>query len=354
MKLFSCHACHALLFFESVSCVRCGHTLAYLPDAGLMSAMNALPDGGVWEAQAPAVRGQRFRLCRNSTEFGVCNWAVPIDDPDPLCRACRLNAIIPNLSEPGAREAWARIEVAKHRLVYSLLSLGLPVETRSAPEGPGLAFEFMRDTEDEKVWTGHNDGVITINIAEADDPFREKTRVQLGEPYRTLLGHFRHEIGHYYWDRLVAGTPMLARFREVFGDESPSYADAMSVHYENGPRADWQARYVSAYASAHPWEDWAETWAHYLHMVDTLETARAFGLSLKPSPVAEAKPPPATAPGWADFRSFDDLWSGWVALTAALNSLNRSMGLPDSYPFVLSPVALDKLRFVHEVVQDSG
>jgi hypothetical protein len=372
MKLFSCHRCQQLLFFESTCCINCGFTLAYLPDRDLIGAIAPDQDGGGgWRALAPAAEGARYRLCANSVQHGVCNWAIPASEtqaagPEGLCQACRLNRVIPNLSEPGAREAWGRLEAAKRRVIYSLNALGLPIETRTEANGRGLAFDFMKDAGQQKVWTGHSDGLITINIAEADDPFREKMRVNLGEPYRTLLGHFRHEIGHYYWDRLIKDGWFLDRFRALFGDERQDYEAAKQQHYGQAGgswQADggWQTRFVSQYASMHPWEDWAETWAHYLHMVDTLETARAFGLSIRPAPVQAPDGAAVVSPRAAarvtvaarrlDLHSFDDLMASWVPLTIALNSLSRSMGVPDTYPFVLSPAAVEKLAFVHEVVE---
>jgi hypothetical protein len=361
MKLFACSRCQQLVFFENITCTRCGQALAYLPDREQMSGIDrveapavTLPGGAppaqLWRAQA--AHGAAYRLCRNWTEHAVCNWAVPVEDPHELCQACRLNLIIPRLSDSFARTAWARLEVAKRRLVYSLLRLGLPV----APKGEaadGLAFSFMQDRPGEKVSTGHDGGVITINIAEADDPFREKMRARLDEPYRTLLGHFRHEIGHYYWARLVRPTDWLSRCRALFGDDRADYAGAVERHYETGAPPDWPARFVSAYASTHPWEDWAETFAHYLHMVDTLETARAYGLSVLPEPTtARTKVrAPAVSPRRLDFHDFGDLLDGFAPVTLVLNDLNRSMGLPDPYPFVLSPIAVEKLRFVHDVLE---
>ena len=59
-----------------------------------------------------------------------------------------------------------------------------------------------------------------------------------------------------------------------------SYAAALQAHYaKGGDVGPWAERHVSAYASAHPWEDWAETWAHYLHMMDAVDTALGFGMS---------------------------------------------------------------------------
>jgi hypothetical protein len=242
-------------------------------------------------------------------------------------------------------------------LLYTLFDLGLPVESKSEDQAHGMAFQFLEDDPAVgAVFTGHEAGVITINIAEADDPFREKMRVQLGEGYRTLLGHFRHEIGHHYWNRLVEPGDWLPRFRERFGDERADYGQAQQRHYDRGPPPDWSVHCVSPYASMHPWEDWAETWAHYLHMTDTVETARAHGLALRPRPVTDGDPPhtPAVRTTRLDPRRFDDLVASWFPLTVALNSLNRSMGLADIYPFVLSETAVEKLRFVHEVIDAAG
>ncbi|HEX3849874.1 MAG TPA: putative zinc-binding metallopeptidase, partial [Polyangiaceae bacterium] len=244
-------------------------------------------------------------------------------------------------------------EVAKRRLVYTLLELGLPLESKEDQPQTGLAFAFKQDGLDgQRVLTGHCDGLVTINIREADAPSREQTRVQLGERYRTLLGHFRHESGHYYWDRLVRDSAWLEDFRVLFGDEQADYAEAVKRHYAT-PKLDWADEYVTAYATMHPWEDWAETWAHYLHMVDTLETARSYGLALRPSPIGGATSEVVSARR-VHFDHFEDLIAAWVPLTVALNSLNRSMGLPDLYPFVLAERVIAKLRFVHQVVDKAS
>ena len=210
MKLFICNACQQAVHFENSQCVRCGHALAYLPDRATLTAIEPLPDdAGRFVALAPVAEGARYRSCGNQLDHGACNWAVPEADDHRFCRACRLNEVIPNLADDKAREAWLKLEQSKRRLVYTLLALDLPVEPRA--EAPnGLAFSFRQDLPGaEKVMIGHERGLITINIAEADSPFREKTRIELGESYRTLLGHFRHEIGHYYWERLVADSPRL-------------------------------------------------------------------------------------------------------------------------------------------------
>lgn len=357
MKLFTCPSCKQVLHFENTRCEQCGRCLAYLPELQTLSSLDPVAttegeaEAAVSEfvALAPEADGRRVRLCHNYETYDACNWAIPAESGDTFCQSCALNEVIPNLDTPEARQAWVRLETAKRRLIYSLSALGFPLEPRSAPGG--LAFSFKATTPEESVFTGHSDGLITINIAEASDPFREKTREQMGEPYRTVLGHFRHEIGHYYWDRLIKDGDRLEPFRALFGDETLDYAEAQKQHYEQGPPADWASRFVSAYASMHPWEDWAETFAHYLHMVDTLETARAYGLAIAPRAVSGAEMP-GVATRRLHFDDFDDLIAAWFPLTNALNSLNRSMGLPDLYPFVLSGPATAKLRFVHDVVTE--
>ena len=351
MKLFTCSNCLQLLFFENVRCGRCAQQLAYLPDYGILSALAPAGDPD-FTALAPEANGKKYRLCDNYTRYGVCNWAVPSDSPQTLCQSCRLNHLIPNLCEPGAREAWQKLEAAKRRLLFTILEFGLPLEAGD-PSGYSLGFSFDKDHDDERVFTGHSDGLITINIAESDNPFREKIREQMGETYRTLLGHFRHEVGHYYWDRLVQGTNWHDPFRTEFGDESADYTESMKRHYESGPPPNWPLEFVSAYASMHPWEDWAETFAHYLHMVDTLETAHSHGLALSPKPAGGAQVETMNARR-SRFDHFDELIAAWFPLTIAMNSLNRSMGLPDLYPFVLSERAVQKIRFVHEVFMEKG
>lgn len=358
MKLFTCTSCTQVVFFENVVCTKCGHTLAYLQDHAVISAIEPAPveagaatggAAGVFVALAPEAQGARYKLCANSTQFQTCNWALPVDDQESYCRSCALNQTIPNMADNHALDGWHRLEKAKRRLVYTLIGLGLPLAPKRV-DPRGLAFSFLEENGGAKVLTGHDDGLITINVAEADDPFREKMRVQMGEAYRTVLGHFRHEIGHYYWDRLISKSDSIAKYRELFGDETADYAQAMQNHYDRGAPADWPLRFVSAYASMHPWEDWAETWAHYLHMVDTLETSRSYGLALRPKAVGGGALPEVAARR-LHFDDFDDLISAWVPLTVALNSLNRGMGLADLYPFVLSDAAITKLRFVHDVIE---
>ena len=284
---------------------------------------------------------------------------MPADGPHAYCRACRLNRTIPDLGVFGNLALWLRLEAAKHRLVYGLLRLELPVVSKFDDPRRGLAFDFLTGAnasfrEGPQVTTGHAAGLITIDVAEADDAERERHRRDMAEPYRTLLGHFRHEIGHYYWERLVRNGVWHAAFRDMFGGEHRDYAAALGAHYANGPPTDWRERHVSAYAAAHPLEDFAETWAHYLHIVDTLETANAFGLRIHPR--AGRNPVLATAIDFDPYRGrdFDALIAAWLPLTYAVNSLNNSMGQPDLYPFVLSPTVMGKLRFVHGIVHGNA
>lgn len=356
MRIFFCDHCQNPVFFENFQCIRCGHALAYLPDQGDLGALQPLDDG-LWEVAGPSGAKTTYRLCHNYAHENVCNWAVGAEDQSTFCASCRLTRVIPDFNQPQTRAAWFALETAKRRLVYSLLELGLPVASKDDDDA-GLAFEFLadRDAADEvaqPVLTGHANGTITINVAEADDAEREQRRIHMHEPYRTLLGHFRHESGHYYWDRLIRDSDRLESFRELFGDERADYAQSLERHYQNGPPADWSERFVSAYSSSHPWEDWAETWAHYLHLTDTLETASECGVALRP----RGHELPAARPRFllrvAHAKSFDDIISDWISLAFVLNNLSRGLGQKDLYPFVLTPRAIEKLEFVHATCTDS-
>lgn len=267
------------------------------------------------------------------------------------CIACRHNGTVPDLTMPQNVMLWRQLELAKHRLFYSLLRWRLPLRTRGEDPQHGLIFNFLADTPAQKIMTGHENGIITIALAEADDIERERRRHAMEEPYRTLLGHFRHEIGHYYWDLLVGDGDMLPACRELFGDERDDYQEALQRHYENGAPSDWQQHFVSAYASLHPWEDFAETWAHYLHIVDTLEMAGSFGIRLDPivgasdGLAAQIDFDPYAA---VDFRRIIDAWLPFVF---AINNVSRAIGARDMYPFILAPPVLEKLEFIHGLVR---
>ena len=348
MKTFHCDKCAQQVFFENTLCFNCDSTLGYQPAQRVVSSFEPAGDGK-WRSLNPHDAGRLFKQCHNYAVEHVCNWMLDADDENELCASCQLTVIIPSLSNEKNHLFWQRLESAKRRLLYSLWTLNLKPVPKLEDEKNGLAFQFLEDGMAEKtVLTGHADGLITLNIAEADPVERERTREQMHEPYRTLLGHFRHESGHYYFDRLIADSEWVDGYRALFGDERQDYGESLKRHYENGAPADWEQSYISTYATSHPWEDWAETWAHYLHMVDTLETAHACGLSLKPvkpeEPALELTAPPLK------IASFDEIIADWFALTYVLNSLTRSVGTPDSYPFTLSSPVQEKLRFVHKVV----
>lgn len=352
MKLFSCPNCGHRLYFENAQCLRCGSLVLYDPD----------------QAEFVLSGTDDVFLCVNVDQCG-CNWRAP--QGQSFCRACALNKTIPDLSIAGNRERWTRVEAAKKRAVYSLIAFGLPVGPKAdLSSEEGIAFDFLADTPGagpggERILTGHDNGIITLNVAEADSAEREKMRAQMDESYRTLLGHFRHELGHYYWDRLIRDDPAwLERFRNLFGDEQADYAAALQRHYAEGAPPDWQANHISAYAASHPWEDWAESWAHYLHITDTLEMVHALNFPLGKLDTVESNDlpkgdtakdsMPAAPTGDADVEPFDRILERWLVLSEASNSINRCMGLPDLYPFVISPVAASKLAFVHELVAAKG
>jgi hypothetical protein len=348
MKLFRCQHCGQLIYFENTVCQRCGHRLGYISERTALAALEPL-DGNQWRAVPGGAEAYRF--CANA-QYDVCNWLLKADEPAAFCVACRHNRMVPDTSFQNNLVAWRKIEAAKHRLFYTLMALRLPLEPREAG-GDRLTFDFLASPHPggPRIMTGHDNGLITLAVEEAHDPEREARRAAMGEPYRTLLGHFRHEVGHYYWEVLVGDGGALDAFREMFGDDSADYGLALQNYYANGAPADWQNRFVSAYASAHPWEDFAETWAHYLHIVDTLEMARAFGLYINP-PAAKRGEHEAEV-DFDPYRVGDvaPLIDTWIPLSNALNALNRALGQPDIYPFILSPPVIEKLGFVHDLIR---
>ncbi len=346
LKLFECENCGQALFFENSVCTGCQRSLGYAVEA---QRLVCLPEGVV-ESSEPFVtsigKSNRYVRCRNYSEHEACNWLVLADTEQPYCRSCELTEIIPDLSDSSNKQAWTDVERAKRRLLYTLYALDLPVVSKRQDSARGLAFQFLKRTQDQPVVTGHDEGLITLDVDEANAAFRENMREKLGEGYRTVLGHLRHEIGHYYWDQLVRDSPLLTEFRQLFGDEQLDYKACLERHYEQGPPPDWSKTFISAYATMHPWEDWAETWAHYLHMVDTLETAKSHGLAVSVPGKSAAR----ISTDALTLRDFQSLAAGWQAVTLALNSLSRSMGVKDVYPFVLSPAVLDKLSFIQRLI----
>jgi hypothetical protein len=347
VHVFVCQKCGQMLHFENSVCLRCGTPLGFLPDSQQLSAFDRLDDGTV---SAVAQPDERWINCGNLQTAG-CNWLVRANTGETFCQACQLNRTIPDLNVIGNQERWRSMEEAKRRLIYALKRLRLPLVSFHKDEERGLAFDFLADRPDAPVMTGHDDGLITINISEADSAERERRRLELGEPYRTLLGHLRHEVGHYYWDVLVRDGDRLEAARAVFGDERADYAEALQQHYQQGAPAGWENAYVSAYATMHPWEDFAETWTHYLHMADTLDTAASFGLEIDPLATDAAEVIAEVSFDAYSEPDFGRLVDAWIPLTVAVNSLNRSMGQRDLYPFALSPPAIGKLRFIHDLVR---
>ena len=326
MRLFRCSNCSHLIFFENTSCIRCGEGLVFDP---LTCVMRTHP------------LADQTNRCRGGAPD--CNW-LAAEGGDGRCQSCALTIDQP-AADPQQIRQWGQLETGKRRLLYTLLRLNLPLtDLRFAFPATGM--------------TGHDNGLITIVLSEADDAQREKRRVELHEPLRTLIGHFRHESGHFFFDRLGFSEEVLTEIRGVFGDERADYAGALKTYYAGGPSAGWQSNFISAYATAHPCEDWAETWAHYLHMVDAVELSTAYGLQLAPTTIdaegrAQAANEIATSSTPVDVvgdSDFSALLESWLPLTYFGNSLNRSLGLHDWYPFVMSPMVLNKLALIHRLL----
>lgn len=362
MKLFKCTSCGQLLYFENNICENCKHPLGFISEDLKLFTLDvvdntnySLHDNGQSLSGSPFNdKKPQFKYCKNH-EFGVCNWLLPADSINSYCRACELNNIVPNLANPEHVRQWGLIEVAKHRLIYSLLQMKLPLVSKLQDFNTGLSFNFLTEEDPmQKILTSHENGLITLNVNEADDDKRELSRKQMNEPYRTLLGHFRHEVGHYYWDRLIANGPYLEEYRRIFGDEREDYQEALQRHYSQGVSAGWNLNFITEYASTHSWEDWAETWAHYLHIMDTLDTANTFGISVTPR-IADKSDNADTVINKDPYQqqNFQQLLDMWLPLTFAMNSMNRSMGNHDLYPFVIQPSVVEKLNFIHKVCYES-
>ncbi|MFD3748392.1 putative zinc-binding metallopeptidase [Nocardia sp. NPDC058633] len=343
MRDFVCPNCGQQLAFENSVCLSCRSALGLSLSERSLVVIGDPPGDEAVDHAAGVVDSYRFRLCDN-LHVAQCNWLVDLDASGPaLCVSCRLTRTRPNDSDTDGLAAFAEAEAAKRRLIFELVELGLPIVGRDEDPEHGLAFDLL-SSRTKDVLTGHINGVITLDLAEADDPHREQLRIEMAEPYRTLLGHFRHEIGHYYFPVLVADDGALQRFRDLFGDPFADYQAALDRHYSQGAPSGWNSDYVSSYATMHAAEDWAETFAHYLHIRDTLDTAAAFGLA--PAGATLDRPQIGRA-------GFDKIIELWLPLTWSLNMVNRSMGRDDLYPFVLPERVLEKMRFVHELCAGS-
>jgi hypothetical protein len=338
MRDFICPNCGQHLAFENSVCLSCNRPLGFSLDDMALLVISSGENG----SQPGYVDADKYELCAN-LHLAECNWLVEKAPTRRMCASCVLTRTRPNDADTKAMAAFADAEKAKRRLIAELVELKLPIVGRDEDPQFGLAFDLL-SSELDKVFTGHENGVITLDLAEGDDVHREQLRIAMDEPYRTLLGHFRHEIGHYYYYRLVTTSPdQTQRFRELYGDADADYQAALDRHYRNGPPADWEENYVSSYATMHPAEDWAETFAHYLHIRDTLDTAAAFGFA----PAAATFERKVLGPS-----GFDQIIDMWLPLSWALNMINRSMGKQDLYPFVLPPTVLDKMRLIHTVIEE--
>lgn len=363
MRAYVCTRCRELVAFESQACRACGAVLGFDPATATVEALQPAA-GGLAALDDPG--GNAFWARCSRSDLTGCNWLVPVEGKGGPCLSCSLTANLPTAGDDEYRQAFAKAEMAKRRLVYQLLGLGLPVKGKAEEPTGGLSFELV--ASDRHVVTGHDKGLITLDLNETDDSFREQTRAQFGEPYRTILGHFRHEVGHYYWSRLLAQDgpldgcrrrELLVEARGLFGDDRHGYDEALGAHYSSGPVPQWEGAYVSAYAAMHPLEDWAETFAHFLHIWDAVQTAASFGV-LVVGPVDDRTgrrdPAKASVPSeeTASLEGFDAVIADWAPLTGALNALNRSLGKDDLYPFELQPTVIGKLAFVHRVITAAG
>lgn len=343
MKVFECGNCNYPLFFENNECENCGHSCGYRDDDRKMLTFDTINAALISDREKI-----EYKYCKNK-DHGVCNWLLEKGDAHDFCRACQLNRTIPNLTDKKNFPKWQNLEVAKHRLIYQLQKIGLNLPSKMVNK-EGLCFDFIAKTNNSEIMTGHANGVITVLLREADSVFREQTRKELQEPYRTLIGHLRHEVGHYFWDRLVFNNKrVLSKFRTIFGNEEANYGDALQSYYQHGAPDDWQDAFISAYATSHPWEDWAETWAHYLHIMDMVETAHFFRLRVNPTGISKNMKTKVTLDPYL-IKDFQTIIDTCVPLSFAVNSINRAMGIPDVYPFVITRKVVEKMMFIHELL----
>ena len=278
-----------------------------------------------------------------------CNWLVREDAPAGRCFACRLTRRRPAANDTVALEKLAKTEEAKRRLLLQLGDLGMPIVPWDVKEG-GLGFDLISSLSDGKpVMIGHANGIITIDLAESLDDRREALRVRLGEPYRTILGHLRHEVGHYFQNVLLADDELWARCRALFGDERASYKDALARHYKLGAPSNWHDGFISEYATMHPWEDFAETFAHYLHITGTLQTAAVIGIHLDASVTNLRDTDVIPLVSYRD-EPIQRLLSDWEWMSQGFNRINRAMGFGDLYPFTIVGPVRHKLAFIHDIV----
>ncbi len=335
---FSCE-CGAQISFDDRYCSRCQSRVGFAP-----AELRFYPIDQDGRSHSGNGSEESWVLCDNGLQHDACNWLRPEHAPGHLCYGCQFNRFIPNLSDADNISLWRTLETGKKRLLFSLMQLGLPLTSGWESPDSGLLFDFLQDQRKEGedcssfVTTGYLDGVITINVLEAEPISRIKQQQAAKEVYRTVLGHMRHESGHHFYQLVTADCGLRRDMDDIFGSDYsfPDYAQALEHYYQNGPPSDWVEKFISPYASAHLLEDWAETWGHYLHMFDTLQSASSF---------AGFAPDPSTL-------AFDEKMAAWQIVSKALNEMNRSMGMSDAYPFVLNPRVEEKLRFVEHAIEN--
>ncbi|MGJ8676054.1 MAG: zinc-binding metallopeptidase family protein [Akkermansiaceae bacterium] len=334
MKIFTCDSCNAPVYFDNIKCLSCESILGILPGTYEIQSFSKNDQG-----ELVSLSGKVYKFCKNSLQYSVCNQVLELENTSPYCKSCEFTEITPNLSNIDNREPWFKLEQSKRRLLYSLNQLGISPKPKSQDAQQGLSFRFLAEHNGQEM-TGHENGVITITIEEADDTKRVARREQFGEDYRTLLGHFRHEVGHYYWDVLISGTRHLEECRALFGDDRLDYGKALKAHYEKPKTTEWKGAFISHYATSHPWEDWAETFAHYLHLKDVLETSIQTGVTYSEQPLASS--------------SFQKLMNLWMITTYRMNELGRSIGSGDIYPFIINVKVMEKMEFIHNVITEKS
>jgi hypothetical protein len=373
MKTFKC-SCknHQLLFFESKYCLACNRIVGVDDNFNKVEAYDLDEETGYY-FKSTQQKKVPYKKCDNNAEYQACNGMVNMDtfvavpnNDEVLCFACRFNETIPDLSIIEHIPLWKKVEIAKRRAIYTLKALSLPLDNILQNPESGLSFDFIADSNvndnflsklenQEAVYTGHDNGHITINLAEANEVARSSTKLAMGEKYRTLLGHFRHELGHYYFEKLILVSPEKHELcKKYFGDDELDYAEELEKYYESGAPENWDNDFISEYATMHPYEDWAETWAHYMHIIDTLETAKNFNItgSLNGHTVDNELNLPQNSYLFSSQTSINTILDTWMDFAIILNSLNRSMGMNDAYPFVLTQSVRTKLSFIHHAIHD--
>jgi len=340
VQMLRCPRCRSVTVLETLECAGCELAVGFHPPT--LTMREATREG-------VGIDDRVWFPCSNRD--WRCNWLVAEDAGAGRCLSCRLNRQRPEASDTIALEKLADASRVMRRLLVQLAELGLPVDPHYEREG-GLAFDLLSSYSGQgRVTIGHANGVVTIDLVETLDDYREALRIRLREPYRTMLGHFRHEVGHYYQWILVEQTDWIDECRELFGDERASYSEALDRHYREGAPEGWEASYISEYATMHPWEDFAESFAHYLHITDSLTTAAAGGLVLQADRLDGLVDADIAPRRSYQEASTSEMLADWQWLSLLLNRVNHAMGRSDLYPFTITEAVRTKLDFVHRVVQ---